>query len=292
MMIGNKYLYIIGGPTASGKTALAVNEAIRLNTVVISADSRQFYREMSIGTAKPSQQELDSVPHFFINNLSIHDEYDVGTYESEVIHLLDDLYKKHDIVIMAGGSGLFIKAVTDGLDDFPEIESEVKEKCQLILDNEGIEGLQQFVRQKDPQYFAEVDIQNPRRLLRAAEVILQSGQTYSGFRKKSRKIRNFATIKYLINPERELLYDRINLRVLQMVAQGLEAEARQLYAYRHSKPLQTVGYQEWFDYFDGKITRNQAIELIQQNTRRYAKRQLTWFRNDGGWSTDLPGILK
>lgn len=292
MMIGNKYLYIIGGPTASGKTALAVNEAIRLNTVVISADSRQFYREMSIGTAKPSQQELDSVPHFFINNLSIHDEYDVGTYESEVIHLLDDLYKKHDIVIMAGGSGLFIKAVTDGLDDFPEIESEVKEKCQLILDNEGIEGLQQFVRQKDPQYFAEVDIQNPRRLLRAAEVILQSGQTYSGFRKKSRKIRNFATIKYLINPERELLYDRINLRVLQMVEQGLEDEARQLYAYRHSKPLQTVGYQEWFDYFDGKITRNQAIELIQQNTRRYAKRQLTWFRNDDGWSTDLPGLLK
>lgn len=292
MMIGNKYLYIIGGPTASGKTALAVNEAIRLNTVVISADSRQFYREMSIGTAKPSQQELDSVSHFFINNLSIHDEYDVGTYESEVIHLLDDLYKKHDIVIMAGGSGLFIKAVTDGLDDFPEIESEVKEKCQRILDNEGIEGLQQFVRQKDPQYFAEVDIQNPRRLLRAAEVILQSGQTYSGFRKKSRKIRNFATIKYLINPERELLYDRINLRVLQMVEQGLEDEARQLYAYRHSKPLQTVGYQEWFDYFDGKITRNQAIELIQQNTKRYAKRQLTWLRNDPGWSTDLPGILK
>ncbi len=290
MMIGKKYLYIIGGPTASGKTALAIKEAIRLNTVVISADSRQFYREMSIGTAKPSQQELDSVPHFFINNLSIHDEYDVGTYENEVIHLLDELYKKHDIVIMAGGSGLFIKAVTDGLDDFPEIESEVKEKCQLIFENEGIEGLQQFVRQKDPQYFAEVDIQNPRRLLRAAEVILQSGQTYSGFRKKSRKNRNFTTIKYLINPERELLYDRINLRVLQMVEQGLEDEARQLYAYRHSKPLQTVGYQEWFDYFDGKITRDQAIELIQQNTRRYAKRQLTWFRNDGGWSTDMPGI--
>lgn len=292
MMIGKKYLYIIGGPTASGKTALAVKEAIRLNTVVISADSRQFYREMSIGTAKPSQQELDCVPHFFINNLSIHDEYDVGTYENEVIHLLDDLYKQHDIVIMAGGSGFFIKAVTDGLDDFPEIESEVKEKCHLILENEGIEGLQQFVRQKDPQYFAEVDIQNPRRLLRAAEVILQSGQTYSGFRKKNRKIRNFTTIKYLINPERELLYDRINLRVLQMVEQGLEDEARQLYAYRHSKPLQTVGYQEWFDYFDGKITRDQAIELIQQNTRRYAKRQLTWFRNDAGWSSDLPEILK
>lgn len=291
-MIGKKYLYIIGGPTASGKTALAVKEAIRLNTVVISADSRQFYREMSIGTAKPSQQELDCVPHFFINNLSIHDEYDVGTYENEVIHLLDDLYKQHDIVIMAGGSGFFIKAVTDGLDDFPEIESEVKEKCHLILENEGIEGLQQFVRQKDPQYFAEVDIQNPRRLLRAAEVILQSGQTYSGFRKKNRKIRNFTTIKYLINPERELLYDRINLRVLQMVEQGLEDEARQLYAYRHSKPLQTVGYQEWFDYFDGKITRDQAIELIQQNTRRYAKRQLTWFRNDAGWSSDLPEILK
>lgn len=290
-MNSDKYLYIIGGPTASGKTAKAIEEAQRLDTVVISADSRQFYREMNIGTAKPEPAELQTVPHYFINNLSIHDKYDVGMYELEVLELLEHLFITKDVVVMAGGSGLYIKAITDGLDYFPEISDEIRYQVNKLFEESGIEKLREIVALKDPDYYAEVDVFNPRRLVRAAEVILQTGQTYSGFRKGHAKKRPFNIIKRYLHLERPELYQRINLRVDQMVDAGLEEEARSLFPFKHFKALQTVGYQEWFDFFEGKISRVECIELIKQNTRRYAKRQTTWFRNDGGWSTDIPELF-
>lgn len=290
-MISDKYLYIIGGPTASGKTAKAIEMAQSLKTVILSADSRQFYKEMTIGTAKPSISELDLVKHYFIDNLSINEEYDAGTYENEAINLLDELFKIHDIVIMAGGSGLFIKAVTDGLDFFPTIYPEIREQTRKLMEEHGIEKLQEFVSERDPKYFKSVDIQNPRRLLRAAEVILQTGSTFSSFRKSEPKKRNFSIIKNFIEIERETLYERINIRVDEMVKRGLKDEAMELYPYKDKNPLQTVGYKEWFDYFEGKITHEQAVELIKQNSRRYAKRQVTWFKNDGGWLSNPPSFI-
>ena len=280
-----KYLYIIGGPTASGKTQTAIDLALKWNTEIISADSRQFYREMNIGTAKPSIEQLNTVPHHFINNISIHDTYDAGLYEKEVLALMEVLFAQHDRLIMVGGSGLFIKAITNGFDQFPAIDFEVKEKVQAGYETEGMAFLQKIVSDKDPEYYARVDNFNHRRLQRAAEIILQTGNPFSSYQSGIPKERDFTIVKNLIDVPREQLYNQINNRVVEMVAQGLETEADALYPFRMLRPLQTVGYTEWFKVKDGVYNKDKAIEMIQQNTRNYAKRQMTWFRNDGGWQT-------
>lgn len=289
-VINRKTLLVICGPTAIGKTALAIEVARRLQTEIISADSRQFYREMSIGTAKPTSAELAEVPHHFINNLSIHDHYTAGMYEKEVLPLLDQLFAKHDIVVMVGGSGLFIKAVCEGFDDFQNdvITDEVKEKVRALT----LEQMQQEVARLDAAFYAVVDKQNPRRLQRALEVIYGTGRKYSEQRSGAKTERPFSILKVGLELERSALNDRINHRVDQMLTDGLWAEAETLYPYKHLQPLQTVGYQEIFDAIDGKTTREQAIELIKQNTRQYAKRQMTWFKKDGEvrWYTSGVGF--
>ena len=243
-MNSDKYLYAIGGPTASGKTSLAIELAQKFNTVIISADSRQFYKEMTIGTAKPTQQELTSVQHFFINNLSIQDNYNAGIYEHEVLTLLKTLYQHHDVVIIVGGSGLFLKAVLEGFDNFPEIEYSIKSEVANIFETEGIQALQKIVITTDPIYFNTMDTQNSRRLLRAAEIILQTGKRVSDFRTGNVKAREFKIIKHVIEKERSILYKDIDNRVIQMVENGLKSEALSLFPYKDLKPLQTVGYQE------------------------------------------------
>ena len=279
----DKYLYTIGGPTASGKTSLAIELAKKLDSVIISADSRQFYKEMTIGTAKPTEQELATVKHYFINNLSIHDNYNAGIYEQEVLSLLQTLFQQHDTVIMVGGSGLFLKAVLEGFDSFPKIEPAIKVNVTDIFEKGGIQALQQLVSKADPIYFNSMDTQNPRRLQRAAEIILQTGRTLSDFRTGNVKAREFKIIKHVIEKERSILYKDIDNRVLQMVENGLKSEALSLFPFKDLKPLQTVGYQEWFSFFENEISETKAIELIQQHSRNYAKRQITWFKNDGGW---------
>ncbi len=278
-----KYLYIIGGPTAVGKTQRAIELALKWNTEIISSDSRQFYREMNIGTAKPSLIQLDTVQHHFINNLSIHDNFDAGLYEEQVMTLLSELFVKHDKLIMVGGSGLFIKAITNGFDQFPAIDPEVRAKVEAGFASEGIEFLQKIVSEKDQSYFARVDSYNHRRLQRAAEIILQTGNSFSSYQSGMPKERDFNIVKNLVDIPREQLYKQINNRVLDMVEQGLEEEAIALYQFRQLRPLQTVGYNEWFKVREGIYNKDKAIEMIQQNTRNYAKRQMTWFRNDGGW---------
>ncbi len=277
--VHKKTLLVICGPTAIGKTALAIDVAKRLQTEIISADSRQFYREMSIGTAKPSAAELAEVPHHFINNLSIHDHYTAGMYEKEVLPLLGQLFEQHHVVVMVGGSGLFIRVVCEGFDDFQDdvITDDLKERVRALT----LEQMQQEVARLDPAFYAVVDKQNPRRLQRALEVIYGTGQKYSEQRSGEKAQRSFDIVKVGLELERSALNDRINHRVDQMLTDGLWAEAEALYPHKHLQPLQTVGYQEIFDAIDGKTTRAQAIELIKQNTRQYAKRQMTWFKKDG-----------
>jgi len=285
-----KKLIVIAGPTASGKTALSIELAKALNTVIISADARQFYRETSIGTAKASEQELAEVAHYFINNLSIHDNYDVGKYEAEVLALLDELFINHDKVILCGGSGLFIKAITEGLDELPVADQYIRNNIAALYETNGLQWLQNEIKLKDPVYFAQADIQNPKRLIRALEVIEQTGNPISSFHKKNPRKRNFESVKICLDIPRDLLYERINERVIKMFDNGLEKEGSALYPFRNLNALQTVGYTELFEYFEGKISLTRAIDLIQQHTRNYAKRQLTWFRKDGAYIWSKPDI--
>lgn len=275
-----KHLIVITGATASGKTSLAIQLANHFQTEILSADSRQFFQEMDIGTAKPTLEELKQAPHHFIDNLSIHDEYNVGQYERDASLLLEQLFQKHNTVIMAGGSGLYIKAVCEGLDHFPKVDEKHRKELTQLLQEKGIEVLQQELKEVDPIYYNEVDLQNPQRLIRALEICRGSSQSYSSFRTSQSTERPFKVTKIAIQWEREQLYDRINRRVDLMVEAGLEQEAKSLYKFKHLNALQTVGYQEWFDYFDDKIDRAEAIRLIKRNTRRYAKRQMTWLRRD------------
>jgi tRNA dimethylallyltransferase len=284
-----KYLLVIGGPTASGKTALAIQFAQHFATEILSADSRQFYREMSIGTAKPSAAELAQAPHHFINSLSITQAYSVGDYEREALALLDNLYQKHDILILTGGSGLFVNALCRGLDAFPEVPDAIKEQVEMDFQEKGLAFLQNELQTQDPDYYAQVDIQNPQRLMRALAVIRASGRAFSAYRNQAPEPRYFIPIYIWITWERELLYQRINQRVAHMLAQGLEQEALALYPQKHLSSLQTVGYQEFFDHFEGNISHNEALELIKRNSRRYAKRQGTWMRRDGFWHEVEPG---
>lgn len=294
-MSNQKTLIVIVGPTAVGKTAMAITIAKALDTVVLSADSRQFYREMSIGTAKPSAAELDSVPHYFIDNLSVHDNYSAGDFEHESLALLDTLFAERNTIIMVGGSGLFVDAVCVGLDLLPKPMAGVRDKLNAWHEREGLTPLQDRLSQVDPEYYAEVDIHNSQRVIRALEVYESTGKPFSSFRQQNLVKRPFQTITVGLNTERSALYDRINQRVDQMMDNGLLEEAKELYPFRHLSPLLTVGYAELFDHLDGKISLETAIERIKQNTRRFAKRQLTWFRRREGTTwfepNDTAGIL-
>ncbi len=290
-----KILIVIAGPTASGKTAAAIEIARHYHTVVVSADSRQFYREMSIGTAKPGIGELSEAKHYFIDNLSITEKFTAGDYEKECLKLLNDLFQHHDKVVLVGGSGLFIKAVCEGFDEFPDAEPGIRESLIKALENEGLRHLQERLMSVDPVYHVQVDLNNSHRVIRALEVFESTGKPYSSFRKSALNARLFKTVKFGLNLTRESLYERINQRVDDMIKRGLIAEAQSLLPYRHLNALNTVGYTELFDYFDGKTDLETAIALIKQNTRRFAKRQLTWFNKDKeiNWvKADGGGLIK
>ena len=279
----DRQLVVIAGPTAVGKTALSVKLAKALDTVVLSADSRQFYKEMSIGTAKPGPEEMQGVPHYFINCCSVKDKepYNASTFEQDALKLLKTLFRKHRHVILSGGSGLYINALCHGFDEgIPPANDEIRETLNRIFEEKGIEVLQERLKELDPEYYELVDRQNHKRLIRALEVCLQTGQPYSSIRKGKRKERPFSILKIGLEMDRESLFRRIDLRVEQMIRNGLEEEARSLLPYLDKNALKTVGYQELFACFKGEMSREEAIEKIRINTHRYAKRQLTWFKKD------------
>lgn len=275
-----KSLIVLVGPTAIGKTAASIHIAEAFNCPIVSADSRQFFKEMSIGTAKPSAEEMQGIPHYFIDSHSITDEFNVGKYEVEAIALLDTLFKTNDTVILVGGSGLYIDAICKGFDELPEADAEVRTKINSLLEEKGIEALQELLKELDPEYYAKVDLQNPQRMSRALEVCLTTGEPYSALRKGKIKKRDFNIIKIGLNTEREILYERINKRVDIMMHQGLLEEVKKLLPQKHLNALQTVGYSELFDFIENKTDLNTAVDSIKQNTRKFAKRQLTWFRRD------------
>ena len=286
-MMKDKYLVVIAGPTASGKTATAIKVAKALGTEIISADSRQFYKELPIGTAAPTPEEQSEVQHHMIHNLNVEDKYDVADYEQDVLDLLKKLFVNHDTVVLTGGSGLFIDAVCKGLDSIPDISGDVRNKVDELYKKGGLIALQNEVERLDPEYYNIVDKYNPRRLQRAVEVCYQTGLTYTSFRKNTVKQRDFKIIKVALLWERADLINRINKRVEIMVSEGLLDEAKSMYSKRHLNSLNTVGYKELFEYFDGKVSLNEAIENIKINTRQYEKRQMTWLRknNDYKWFT-------
>jgi len=268
------------GPTAVGKTDLCLNLAKNFNTEIVSCDSRQFYREMNLGTAKPNSDELKQVPHHFINSLSIEDAYDVRKFESDSMALLERLFATHQVVIMTGGSGLFADAIVTGLDEMPEVGHDVRQQIILEYGEKGLGFLQEEVARNDPEYFEKVDQKNPQRLMRALEIWRGTGKKFSSFRVKSTKERPFKVIKIGLERYREELYSRINSRMDQMIASGLFDEADDLFGKRHLNALQTVGYSEIFGFLEGKYDKEEAIRLLKRNSRRYAKRQMTWFKKD------------
>jgi tRNA dimethylallyltransferase len=275
-----KTLIIFLGPTGVGKTNFSVGFAEHFATEIISCDSRQIYREMRVGTAVPDELTLSKIKHHFIHSHSIHEYYNASKYEIEALEKINELFKKHDVVLMTGGSMLYIDAVCKGIDDLPEIDSELRSSLIKRLNNEGVESLRAELRYLDPVYYAEVDLRNPKRILHGLEICLTTGKPYSSFRTKQSKIRNFNIVKIGLNRERALLYERINLRVDEMFRDGLVEEAKNLYPYRHLNPLNTLGYRELFEYFDNNITLEEAIERIKANSRKYARKQLTWFARD------------
>lgn len=291
----DNFLVVLAGPTASGKTITAIKLAKAFDTVIISADSRQFYRELSIGTAAPTRDELNKIQHYMVHNLSIEDKYDVADYERDVLLLLKKLFLNHNVVIMTGGSGLFINAVCNGLDSIPDISEKTRRLVNDLYKNGGLMALQSEVERLDPKYYSIVDRQNPRRLQRAIEICYQTGLPYSSFRNKKVKQRDFKIIKLAILWNRTELINRINYRVEKMMSAGLLEEARSIYPKRKLNTLNTVGYKELFDYFDKKTSLEEAVEQIKINTRQYAKRQMTWLKknNDYKWFTikELPKMI-
>jgi len=275
-----KTLIILLGPTGVGKTDLSIDIAKYYNTDIISCDSRQIYKEMSIGTAVPDHQTLKAVKHHFIRSHSIHDYYNASKFEVEVLEKLDLLFQKSDIVIMTGGSMMYIDALCKGIDDLPEVDDELRQSLMGRMETEGIESLRNELRYHDPVYYNEVDLRNPKRILHALEICMMTGKPYSSFRVHQQKKRPFSIIKLGINRDREVLYNRINQRVDSMFDEGLENEAKKLFPFRHLNSLNTVGYRELFDYFEGKVTLKEAVEKIKANSRKYARKQLTWFRRD------------
>ena len=275
-------MLVIVGPTGSGKTDLSIRLALHYRAPILSTDSRQVYRSMPIGTAQPTDEQLKTVEHHFIASHDIKDRLNCGEYEVQALACLEKLFARHDDVVAVGGSGLYVRALCEGMDELPQADEALRRELERRLADEGIGALAEQLRELDPRYYEEVDRSNPARVMRALEVCLQTGRPYSAQRTGVRRERPFRIIKIGVNLPREVLYDRINRRVDAMVAEGLEAEARRLYPHRELNALQTVGYREFFDCFDGRVTRDEAVELIKRNTRRYAKRQLTWFRRDPG----------
>ncbi|MBL7780531.1 MAG: tRNA (adenosine(37)-N6)-dimethylallyltransferase MiaA [Saprospiraceae bacterium] len=286
---GTKYLLVIGGATATGKTALAIRLAQHFGTEILSADSRQFYREMSIGTAKPTPAELAQAPHHFIDSLSVTQDFSVGDFERAALNTLQGIYQEKDVAILVGGSGLFLQAVCDGLDDFPEVTTSIKGQVSDAFQQNGLEWLQQEIQRIDPAYFAVVDRQNPARLRRALEVYYASGMPYSTFLGKGKQQRPFTPVYILLDVPRPELYARIEARVDDMLAAGLEEEARRILPFRSATALRTVGYEEFFEYFDGNCSYEEAVDKIKQHSRNYAKRQATWFKKHGAWQAFHPG---
>ena len=278
-MISPKTLIIIAGPTAVGKTDLCVKIAKLLDTEVLSADSRQFYRELAIGTAKPTLQEMDGVKHHFVNSHSIQDYYSVGDFERDCLAVLEEIFKKKDVAILTGGSGMFIKMITDGIDEMPEADLELRQNLAQRLENEGLEVLANELKTLDPIYYQQVDIQNTQRVLRALEVCISTGQPFSSFRKNQKVERPFKMIKIALERPREELYARIDKRMDIMLASGLEAEAKSVMDFREHYALKTVGYREIYEHIDGEYDREEMVRLLKRNSRRYAKRQMTWFKN-------------
>jgi tRNA dimethylallyltransferase len=279
-MTKEKTCLIICGPTASGKTDAAIKVAQYFNTEIISADSRQCFKELNIAVAKPTKEELNSVPHHFINTHSLHDNFTAADYEKYALAEIKKIFTTRNIAVMVGGTGLYIKSFCDGLDDIARIDETIKKEITLQYNEQGIAWLQAKIKEEDPLYFKKGEIQNPQRLMRALEVVRNSGKSILELQTKIKKQRDFNIIKIGIDLPRALLYERINNRVDFMVEQGLEAEARSLFPFKNLNALQTVGYRELFDYFENKNSKERAIELIKQNTRHYAKRQLTWFKKD------------
>lgn len=280
MKTKTKYLIVVAGPTAIGKTAMAITLAKHFRCEVISCDSRQFFKEMTIGTAVPSKEELVAAKHHFIHTKSIFGSYTVGDFEKEAISLLDELYKTNDFAVMVGGSGLYADAVLKGFDDFPDVDPEIRAKLIENYESGGIAYLRDELKKSDPEYFAMVDTGNPQRMMRALEVTISTGKPYSAFLSGKENSRNFTPIVIGLDAEREVMYDRINRRVDIMMAEGLLDEAKALYPYKDLNALQTVGYRELFGYFDGEWDLDFAVSEIKKNTRRFAKRQMTWFRKN------------
>ncbi|MCK5846832.1 MAG: tRNA (adenosine(37)-N6)-dimethylallyltransferase MiaA [Bacteroidales bacterium] len=287
MIDSNKKLILIAGPTAVGKTSYAIKLAQEHNTEIISTDSRQFYRELKIGTATPTKEELAAAPHHFIGNLSISDYYNVSIYEKEAIIKIEELFKTHDTVIAVGGSGLYIDALCYGIDNLPDAEPKLRQEIKDKFAKYGIEYLQDEVRKLDPKYFENADIQNHKRLQRALEVCIQTGKTYSSQRSEKKQVRDFEIEKIVLNMPREILYDRINKRVDIMIEEGLIDEVKALIPYKDLNALNTVGYKELFQHFNNEISLEQAITDIKTHSRRYAKRQITWVKRyeDFNWKT-------
>lgn len=277
--MSNKQCIIIAGPTAAGKTAEAIRLALLLGTEIISADSRQCYRELKIGVARPTAEELATVPHHFIANHSIEENITAAAFEEEALACLEEIFKKHDHAIVCGGTGLYIKALVEGLDEIPQVPAEIRKKIRENMDQGGIKTLRENLLALDPGYAEKGDVNNVNRMMRALEVIVHTGNPIRQYQKGSKAVRDFSVEYRIIQPQREILYERINKRVDGMIELGLEEEVQSLLPYQQSVALQTVGYQEFFDFFAGKISRESAINKIKQHTRNYAKRQMTWFRS-------------
>lgn len=275
-----KTVLLITGPTAVGKTSLAIQLAKQFHTEIISADSRQCYKEITIGVAKPSAEELQEVKHHFINSHSIHENLNAAAFEEYALSAAAEIFQQHDIAVMVGGTGLYIKAFCEGMDDIPAVDETIRKQLQNDYQQQGIEWLQEQLQTNDPLFAKEGEMQNPQRMLRALEVVLSTGQSILQYRKGEKRKRNFNIIKIGLDLPREELYQRINQRVDVMLENGLPEEAKSVHPLRHLNALQTVGYRELFDFFDGSSTLEQAIEKIKQNSRHYAKRQLTWFKRD------------
>ncbi len=276
----DKTLIIILGPTAVGKSSLSIELAKLYNTEIISADSRQIYKELSIGTAVPDSQELNTVKHHCIHNHSMHDYFSASDFEVEALEILDSIFKMNNIAVMTGGSMMYIDALCNGIDDLPSIDHEIRNQLITRFEKEGIEPLRFELKKIDPEYYNTSDIKNPKRILHALEIFYMTGKKYSSLRTNTKKQRNFNIVKIGLNTDRKILHEKINLRVDEMINKGLVEEARSVYQFRHLNSLKTVGYRELFGYFDNEYDLATAIELIKRNSRRYARRQLTWFNRD------------
>ena len=276
----SKTLIVVVGPTAIGKTSLGIELAKYFNTEIISADSRQFFKELQIGTAVPDTDELAAVPHHFIQHISIENKYSVGDFEKEALLKINELFTKNNYVLMVGGSGLYVDALCNGLNEFPAINPNIKVEVEKIYNEKGLKALVEILKEKDPLHYTTAELQNPRRVMRAVEVCLSSGKPYSSFLKKDKVRRSFNIIKIGLQADRQIIYDRINQRVDLMIKDGLLQEAKKVYPKRYLNALNTVGYKELFQYFEGNWDFDFAVSEIKKNTRRFAKRQLTWYRKD------------